>query len=104
MTSLTYKTYASKVQQRIHGFVQGETAETWIKPKERNQDERLDYLSITDHYGGEGNKALRIKEAAALCTLLIYMNERAISFEKLLTNMQTIFTGLSENGDILNDP
>ena len=26
-----------------------------------------------------------------------------MSFEKFLTNMQTIFTGLSENGDIIND-
>ena len=26
-----------------------------------------------------------------------------MSFEKFLTNMQTMFTGLSENGEILND-
>ena len=33
LTGLTYKTYARKVHQLIHGFVKGETADTWIKPK-----------------------------------------------------------------------
>ena len=46
---------------------------------------------------------MRIKEAEVLQTLLIYNNERVVSFEKFLTNMQTMFTGFSENGDILND-
>ena len=35
--------------------------------------------------------------------MLIYKNERAVSFENFLTNMQTMFTGFSENGEILND-
>ena len=35
--------------------------------------------------------------------MFIYKNKRAISFEKLFTNMLTIFTGLSENGEILNN-
>ena len=61
LTGLTYKTYARKVNQLIHGFVRDETADTWIKPKARKQDDRLDYLSLLDHYGGEGNKAVRIK-------------------------------------------
>jgi hypothetical protein len=30
-----YKTDARKVHQLIHGFVEGETAKTWIKPKEK---------------------------------------------------------------------
>ena len=54
-------------------------------------------------YGGEGNNAVQIKEAEALWTSIIYKNERAISFEKLLTNMQTMFTGSFENGENLND-
>ena len=54
LTGLTYKIDSSKLHQPIHGFVQGETAETWINPKERNQDGLLDYLALLDHYGGEG--------------------------------------------------
>ena len=46
---------------------------------------------------------MQIKEEDALQTSLIYNNERAKSFKNFLSNMQTIFTGLSENGEILND-
>ena len=56
-----------------------------------------------DHYGGKCNKSIRIKEVEALRTSLIYNNDRSMSFEKFLTNMQTMFTGFSENGEILND-
>ena len=80
-----------------------ETSETWINPKEKKQDFQLDYLSLLDHYGGEGNKVLRIKESEALQTSLAYKNERSMSFEKSITNMQTMFTGFSDNIDILND-
>ena len=103
LTGLTYKIDAGKVRQLIQGFVQGETKETWINPKERNKDGILDYSSLLAHYRGKGNKAVRIKEADALSTLLIYKNCRAVSFKKSLTNMQKMFAGLSENGEILND-
>ena len=43
LTGLTYKIDAGKVRQLIQGYVQGETKETWINPKERNKDGILDY-------------------------------------------------------------
>ena len=92
-----------KVHQLMHGFLQGDTAETCIKTKYRKQYGQLEYLSLLDNYGGKFNKAVRIKEAEVLRTLLIYKNDRAMSFDKFLTNMQTTFTGFSENGEILND-
>ena len=61
LAGLTYKTYSRKVHQLIYGFVQGENAETWINPKESNQDGRLDYLALLTHYGGEGKKEVRVK-------------------------------------------
>ena len=103
LIGLTYKKYAKKSHQPIHGFVQDETAETWINPKERKQDGQLDYLSLLAHYGGKCNKAVRIKEAEALQTSLIHKNERSMSFEEFLTKMQAMLTGLYENGDILNE-
>ena len=35
--------------------------------------------------------------------MLIYKNERAMSFENLFTNTQKMFTGFSDNGDIINN-
>ena len=71
LTGLNYKTDAWKVHKLIHGFVEGETADTWINPKDRKQNGQLDYLAILTHCGDEGNKAVRIKESKALQTLLI---------------------------------
>ena len=103
LAGLTYKTDVRKVHQLIHVFVQGETAEMWISPKEKKQDFRLDCLSLLARYGGEVNNFLQIKEVETLRTLLIYKNDRVVSFKKFLTNMQTMFTRLSENGEILNN-
>jgi hypothetical protein len=103
LNGLVFKTDARKVHQLIHGFVQGETAETWIKPKEKRQSGRLDYQALQAHYGGEGNKSVRIKQAEVLRTTLYYKSERAMSFEKFLTNMQAMFTGFEDNDEILTD-
>jgi hypothetical protein len=83
--------------------VQGETAEPWIKPKEKRQNGRLDFKALQDHYGGEGNKSVRIKEAEVLRNLLHYKNERAMSFEKFPTNMQAMFTVFEDNDELLTD-
>jgi hypothetical protein len=88
----------------IHGFVQNETAETWIKPTEKRQNGRVDFLALQAHYGGEGNKAVRIEEAEVLRNNLTYRNERVLSFEKFLTSMQAMFTGFQDNEEIMTDP
>ena len=103
LTGLVFKTDARKVHQLIHGFVQGEIAETWIKPKEKRQNGRIDYEALLAHYGGEGNKSVRIKEAEVLRTNLNYKSERTMSFEKFLTSMQAMFTGFEDNDEILTN-
>lgn len=103
LTGLVFKTDARKVHQLIHGFVQGEIAETWIKPTERRQNGRIDFQALHAHYGGEGNKSVRIKEAEVLRTTLTYKNERTVSFEKFLTSMQAMFTGFEDNGEVLSN-
>ncbi len=103
LVGVFYKTDARKVHQLIHGFVQGETAETWIKPKEKRQNGRLDFKALQAQYSGEGNKSVRIKEAEVLRNSLHYKNERAMSFEKFLTNMQAMFTGFEDNDELLTD-
>ena len=103
LEGIMYKTDARKVHQLIHGFVQGETAETWIKPKEKKQDGRLDFKALKAHYGGEGNKSVRIKEAEVLRNSLQYKNERSMSFDKFLTSMQKMFTGFEDNEEFLSN-
>ena len=103
LDGLNYKSDTRKVHQLIHGFVHGETAETWVNPKERKQDVRLDYLALLAHYGGKGNKAVWVKYSEVLQKLIIYKNERAMSFKTFLTNIQTMFTRFSENEEIFND-
>ena len=103
LTGLVFKTDARKVHQLIHGFVQGETAETWIKPKEKKQNGRIDFLALKAHFGGEGNKSVRIQEAELLRNNLTYKSERILSFEKFLTNMQAMFTGFEDNDEVLTE-
>jgi len=103
LTGLVFQTDARKVHQLIHGFVQAEIAETWIKPKERRKNGRIDFFALQAHYGGEGNKSVRIKEAEVLRTNLSYKNERAMSFEKFLTSMQAMFTGFEDNEEVLTN-
>jgi hypothetical protein len=100
---LVYKTDSRKVHQLIHGFVQGEVAETWIKPKEKKQDERLDYKALEAHYGGEGNKAVRVQEAEVHRTALHCKSERTMSFDKFHANMQSVLAGFVDNEEILTE-
>ena len=102
-TGLIYKNDAQKVHQLIHGFVQGKVAKTWIKPIVKRQSGQLDYKALQAHYGDEGNKLVRIKEAEVLRRTLHYKSERAMPFEKFLTNLQSMFTGFADNEEVLTD-
>ena len=97
----------SRVERRADELVPdvdiGETSETWIKPKKKRQNGRLDFKALQAHYGGEGNKSVRIKEAEVLRNTLSYKNERTMSFEKFLTNMQAMFTGFEDNNEVLTN-
>ena len=87
LSVLIYNTDVGKVYQLIHGFLQGETAETWIKPRKKKLDELVNFKYLHAHYGGEGKKYVWIKEAEVPRNTLQYNNERAMYFDKFLTNM-----------------
>jgi hypothetical protein len=75
LTRVAFNADARKVHQLIHGFVQGKKAEVWVKQLERKQNGRLVFFqALQAHYGGEGNKSVRIKEAENLRTNLAYRN------------------------------
>jgi hypothetical protein len=55
------------VHQLIHSLVQGKTAETWIEPKEKKQDGRVNFQALQAHDGGKGSKSVCVKETKARC-------------------------------------
>ena len=103
LTGQVFRADARKVHQLIHGFVQGESSETWTKPSKSMKNGRIDYQALLAHYGGEGSKSVRIQEAEALRATLSYKNERAMTFEKFLTQMQAMFAGFESMGEVMTD-
>jgi hypothetical protein len=99
LTGTVFQADSRKVHQFINGFVQSEFAETWVKPNYKRKNGRIDYKALSSHFGGEGNKLIRIKEAEALRKTLVYRNERAMTFEKFLTSMNLMFVAYQENGE-----
>jgi hypothetical protein len=95
---------AKTVHQLIHGFIQGETAETWTRRTANRKNGRLDYQALKAHYEGEGNKQIRLDEAEQLRKSLMYKNERVLSFEKFLTSMQKMFQGFYDAGEEYLEP
>ena len=70
LSGIVYKTDVCKLNQLIHRFVQGDTSEIWIKPRENKRYGRVDIKSLHAHYGGKCNKAVRIKEEEVLMNTL----------------------------------
>lgn len=103
LQGMVFQADSRKVHQLITGLVHGEAAETWIKSVARRRNGRIDFKALVDHYGGAGNKSVRIKEAEVLRRTLTYRNERSMSFEKFITNMNLMFVAYSENGETLTE-
>jgi hypothetical protein len=103
MFGIGYKQDARKLHQLLHGFVQGETAETWIKAFLRKQDGRVDYKGLLGHFGGEGNKSILIKEAENLRKNLFYKNERGMKLETFLTSMELMFESFAKHEEVLTE-
>jgi hypothetical protein len=103
LTGMMFQADSRKVHQLITGLVHGEAAETWIKSVARRRNGRMNFRALTDHYGGAGNKSVRIKEAEVLRRTLTYKNERAMSFEKFITNMNLMFVAHAENEEVMSE-
>ena len=54
LSGLVYKTDVCKLNQLIHRFVQGDTSEIWIKPRENKWDVQNDLKHLQAHYGSKG--------------------------------------------------
>ena len=94
-----YESDKCQVHQLILGFVQGETADEWIKGIKMRCDGRRDMRLLRDHFAGEGNTTRRISEAERLRDTLHYKSERSMSFEVFLDKVQKMLTIFCEEGE-----
>lgn len=58
-----YLADSRRVHQLLHGFLQGENTESWIRGIAKYQDGRRDMIALRRHYAGEGNSTRRIADA-----------------------------------------
>ena len=92
---------ARKVHQLIKSFLQTETAEQWVKPIAKKQNDRAYMEALRNHYSGEGNTSRRIAVAERICETLFYKSERAMQFSAFLDKMQKMFNIFEEeNGQV----
>jgi hypothetical protein len=103
MHGVGFREDASKLHHLIHGFVQGETAEAWLKANLKKCNGRIDIKGLEAHYGGQGNKSILIKEAEALRKNLVYKNERTLKLESFLTTMEAMFESFATHDEGLTN-
>ena len=75
----------------IVSFTTGQPAGDWIKSTLRYSNGRRSMIALRTHFAGEGNASRTLADADRLKETLHYKNERAMTFEKFLTNMQKMF-------------
>jgi hypothetical protein len=95
---------SNKVYQLLLGYVQGGTADNWVRKGAKTRNGRVAYLALKAHYSGEAHKTLSIKSAESLRNTLQYKNERTMSFEVFQTNMELMRVGFSDHGETLTEP
>ncbi|KAI2490682.1 hypothetical protein MHU86_23893 [Fragilaria crotonensis] len=98
-----YLADSRRVHQLLHGFLQGENTESWIRGIAKYQDGRRDMIALRRHYAGEGNSTRRIADAKKIQTTLHYKSERALPFNKFLDSLQRMFTIFEEENEPLTE-
>jgi hypothetical protein len=93
-----FRADALQVHLYLQAFIQGESAEQWIKDKKKYQDGRLDVLTLKAHYGGVGNVTRRLADADHTYLNTFYKSEGALSFEKFLNRANDMWNIFEENG------
>jgi hypothetical protein len=98
-----YKADAVQVHMYLMGFVQGESAEQWLKDKMKLQDGRVDILTLKAHYGGVGNVTRRLADADNTYQNLYYKAEKSMPFERFLNKAQDMWNIYEENNQSYNE-
>lgn len=77
----------------------GTDAWEWIKRFDTQQNGRLAWLQLTNHYDGPGMVKKRIAYATQQVQTLHYKSEQTYPFEKFVTQLQSAYQILEENGE-----
>ena len=72
-------------------FTTGQPSGDWIKTTLRYSNGRRSMKALRTHFAGEGNASRTLADADRLKETLHYKNERAMTFETFLTNLQKMF-------------
>jgi len=81
----------------------GTDAWEWIKIYDINQDGRLAFMALREHYDGPGEIDKRISLARTQVKELHYKNEQSFSFEKFITKLNGAFQMLAECHEALTE-
>ena len=75
----------------IVSFTTGQPSGDWIKSTLRYSNGRRSMIALRTHFAGKGNASRTLADADRLKETLHYKNERAMTFEMFLTNLQKMF-------------
>ena len=72
-------------------FTTGQLSDNWIKTILRYSDRRRSIQALQTYFTGERNTSRTLANADRLKDTLYYKNERAMTFETFLKNLQKMF-------------
>ena len=96
LTGRIFQSDTQKVYRILKGVTVGTDAWEWIKSYDSNQDGRLAFKALREHYDGPGEIDKRISLARTQIKELFYKNEQTFSFEKFVTKLNGAFQMLAE--------
>ena len=86
-------------RQRVHNLIVNATSgcpsADWIKSSLKYSNGRRTWKKLVNHFAGPGTASVALAEAEKLRNTLHYRNERAMSFEKFLTNCEKMYNQTS---------
>ena len=82
-------------------FTTGQPSGDWIKTTLRHSDGRRSMKALQTHFAGEGNASRTLADADRLKETLHYKNERAMTFETFLTNLQKMFNIYDKENEVV---
>jgi hypothetical protein len=96
LTGRVFQSDTQKVYRILKSVTVGTDAWEWIKVYDSNQDGRLAFKALREHYDGPGEIDKRISLARTQIKELFYKNEQTFSFEKFVTKLNGAFQMLAE--------
>jgi len=84
----SFEADAAVLHQKMISWTQGQDSHQFIKKKKKENNGRVDYLLLANHYGGAGNNEVRLKKAQQIKDTLHYKNEKVMKFNTFLAKVE----------------